>query len=165
MDFTSLRSVWAWEGIGPPTAVFPDKRALLQTEILPRFINCPGGWSQTIPQVKKPDMEVLGWRGYTWSMIVRPKTMLEAASSKAISIKFSGGHSSCQHANCTLPQLETSVALCCVTKLHLLELPFIIPSTRFTCVMIMLFKQLFDMPHLLSGWIILAKEKCSLTGI
>jgi hypothetical protein len=24
------------------------------------FINCPGGWSQTIPQVKKQDVEVLG---------------------------------------------------------------------------------------------------------
>ena len=36
------------------------------------FISCPGGWSQTIPQVKKPDVEVLGWGGYTWSAIVRP---------------------------------------------------------------------------------------------
>jgi hypothetical protein len=27
------------------------------------FISCPGGWSQMIPQVKKPDMEFLGWRG------------------------------------------------------------------------------------------------------
>jgi hypothetical protein len=30
--------------------------------------------------------------------------------------------------------------------------------------MIMLFNQLLDMPHLSGGWIILAKEKCSLTG-
>jgi hypothetical protein len=29
------------------------------------FISCPGGWSQTIPQVKKLDVEVLGRRGYT----------------------------------------------------------------------------------------------------
>jgi hypothetical protein len=28
------------------------------------LINSPGGWSQ-IPQGKKPDVEVLGWRGYT----------------------------------------------------------------------------------------------------
>ena len=35
------------------------------------FISCPGGWSQLILQVKKPDVEVLGWHGYTWSAIVR----------------------------------------------------------------------------------------------
>jgi hypothetical protein len=104
-----------------------------------------------IPQVKKLDVEVL-----------------EAAYGREMNIKLSGNRSggdSCgQQANCTLPQLETSVALCCVTKLHILGWPFIAPSTRFTCVMIMLFNQLFDMPHLSSGWIILAKEKCSLTG-
>ena len=42
---------------------------------------------------------------------------------------------------------------------------FIVPSTRCTCVMIMLFNQLLDMPHLSGGWFILAKEKCSLTGM
>jgi hypothetical protein len=31
--------------------------------------------------------------------------------------------------------------------------------------MIMLFNQLLDMPHLSSGWFILANEKCSLTGM
>ena len=36
------------------------------------FISCLGGWSQTIPQVKKPDGEVLCWHGYTWSAVVRP---------------------------------------------------------------------------------------------
>ena len=38
-----------------------------------------------------------------------------------INIKLSGnssaGHSRSQHANCMIPQLETSVALCCVTTL------------------------------------------------
>jgi hypothetical protein len=58
---------------------------------------------------------------------------------------------------------KTSVALCCLTKLHIVE--FIVPSTRCTCVMIMLFNQLLDMPHLSGGWIILANEKCSLTGM
>jgi hypothetical protein len=56
------------------------------------------------------------------------------------------------------------VALCCVTKLHIL-VAFIFPCTCFTCVMIMVFNQLFDMSHLSGGWIILAKEKCSLTGM
>ena len=60
---------------------------------------------------------------------------------------------------------ETSVALCCVTVLHILECHFIVPSTRCICVRIMLFNQLFDIPHLSGGWIILAKEKCSLTGM
>ena len=55
--------------------------------------------------------------------------------------------------------------LCFVTKTHSLEWPFIVPSTRCTCVMIMLFNQLRDMPHLSGEWIILAKEKCSPTGM
>ena len=65
-------------------------------------------------------------------------------------------------ANCTHPQLETSVALCCVTKLHILEWFYIVPSTRCTCVIIMMFNQILYMPHLSGGQIILAKEKCSL---
>jgi hypothetical protein len=60
-----------------------------------------------------------------------------------------------QHANCTLPQ-NLRVALCCVTKLHILVWPFIDPSTRCTCVMIMLLNQLFDLPHLSDGCIIWA---------
>ena len=36
------------------------------------FISYLADWSQLIPQVKKPDVEVLGWRGYTWSAVVRP---------------------------------------------------------------------------------------------
>ena len=30
-----------------------------------------GGLSQTIPQVKKPDVEVLGWSSYMWSAVVK----------------------------------------------------------------------------------------------
>ena len=44
-----------------------------------------------------------------------------------------------------------SVALCCVTKLYISEWPFIVPSTRCTYVMIMLFNHLIDMPHLSGG--------------
>ena len=90
------------------------------------------------------------------------KTILEAAYGREIHIKFfsnsSGGHSCSQHANCTaLSKHETSMKLCCVWR-------FIVPSTRCTCVMIMLLNQLLDMPHLSGGCIILAKEKSSLTG-
>jgi hypothetical protein len=55
-------------------------------------------------------------------------------------------------------KLGTSVALCCATKLHILELPFIVPSTKCTCVMIMMFNQLLNSLHLSGGWILLAKE-------
>nr|XP_046168899.1 protein OS-9-like [Oncorhynchus gorbuscha] len=36
------------------------------------LISCPGGWSQTIQQMKKPGVDVLGWSDYTWSAVVRP---------------------------------------------------------------------------------------------
>ena len=109
-------------------------------------------------------LHVVCWRTAKFS-----KMGLEVAYGREINIQFSGnssgGHSCSQHANCTLPQLETSVTLSCVTKLHISEWPFIVPSTRWSCVMIILFNQLLDMPHLSGGWIILAKEKCSLTGM
>ena len=65
MDFT-----WLGRGaaIGPPTTnqngFFPTK-GLYYRQKYSCFISCPSGWSQTIPQVKKPDVEFLGWRGYT----------------------------------------------------------------------------------------------------
>jgi hypothetical protein len=52
------------------------------------------------------------------------KITLDAAYSREINDKLSSnssvGHSCSQQANCKLPQLETSVALCCVTQLHIL---------------------------------------------
>jgi hypothetical protein len=45
----------------------------------------------------------------------------------------------------TPSKIETSVALCCVTKLHILECPFIVTSTRCTCVMIMLWAFLWSL--------------------
>ncbi len=59
----------------------------------------------------------------------------------------------------------TSVALCCVIKLHILEWPFIVFSLRHTCAIIMLSNQHLDMTHLWGGWIISTEEKCSLTQI
>jgi hypothetical protein len=122
--------VLAWEGIGPPTWEpgltnqngFFTTNGLSYRQKYSCFISCPGGWSQTIPQVKKTDVEVLSWHGYTWSAVVRPvgrttkfsKTTLEEAYGREINIKFSGNSSSenscSQHVNCKLPQLETSVA-------------------------------------------------------
>jgi hypothetical protein len=69
-----------------------------------------------IMQVKKPDVEVLGWRGYTWPTFARlvectanlSKPTLEATYGREINIKLfgnsSGGHSYSQHVNCMLPQ-------------------------------------------------------------
>ena len=115
------------------------------------FISCTIGWSQTIPQVKKPDVEVLSWRDYTWSVVVRlvgrtakfSKTMFEAAYGREMNIKLSGGDSCSQQANCTLPQNFRHLWHC-VTKLHIFEWPFIVLSTRCTCVMIMLFNKQGD---------------------
>ena len=99
---------------------FPAKWLYYRHKILLSFISWPGGWSQMIPQVKKPDVEGLGWCGYTlWGwldILPNSQIVLEAAYGREINIQFSGnrsgGHSCSQHANCTLPQLETSVALC-----------------------------------------------------
>jgi hypothetical protein len=51
-----------------------------------------------ILQVMKPDVEVLGWCGYTWSVVVRPvgltatfsKMMLKAAYDRETNVKLSG---------------------------------------------------------------------------
>ena len=73
----------------------------------------------------------MGYSVHTLSAVVRPvgrtvkfsKMTLEAVYGREMNIQFSGnssgGHSCSQHANCMLPQLETSVALCCATKLHI----------------------------------------------
>jgi hypothetical protein len=80
--------------------------------------------------VKKLDVEVLGWCGYTWSVAVRPvgrnvklaKTTLEAACSKdmdsQLSGNISGGYSCSQHANCTLPQLAICGIVLCDNITH-----------------------------------------------
>ncbi len=50
-------------------------------------------------------------------------------------------------------------------KLHISEWLFIVARLRHTCAIIMLSNQHIVMPHLWGGWIISAKEKCSLTQI
>ncbi len=117
--------------------------------------SCPGGWSQTILEVKMLDVEVLGWCGYTWSAVVRPvgctakfsETPLETTYRREIKqLWWTFLQSACQsHAPL---KLATSVALCCVIKLHILEWPFIVASLRHTCAIIMLSNQHLDMPHL-----------------
>jgi hypothetical protein len=69
-------------------------------------------------------MEVLGWRGYTWSAVVKligrtakfSKTMLEEAYGWEMNIQLSGnssgGQSSSQHANCTISQNICGIVLC-----------------------------------------------------
>ncbi len=104
--------------------------------------SCPGGWSQTILEVKMLNVEVLGWCGYTWSADVRTvgctakfsETPLETTYGREINIQFtgnsSGGHSCSQHTNCTLPQN--------LRQLHILEWPFIVVSLRHTCAITIL---------------------------
>ncbi len=86
------------------------------------------------------DVEVLDWCGYTWSAVGRPvgctakfsETPLETAYGGEMNIQFTGN--SFGWHSCSPSKLATSVALCCVIKLHILEWPFIVASLRHTCM-------------------------------
>ncbi len=85
----------------------------------------PGGWSQTILEVKMLDVEVLGWCGYTWSAVVRPvgftakfcETPLKTAYGREMNIQFtgnsSGGHSCSQQKRCVYIFGQ------CISKYHI----------------------------------------------
>ncbi len=88
--------------------------------------SCPGGWSQTILEVKMLDVEVLGWCGYTWSAVVRPVGCTAKFSETPLETAYGRVHgqqlwwtflqSACQlHAP---SKLATSVALCCDKTAH-----------------------------------------------
>ena len=67
------RPTHLWARTSQSEWVFPHKRTILQTRSTPQF-QLSGWlvWSQTIPQVTKPNVEVLGWCGYMWFAVVRP---------------------------------------------------------------------------------------------
>jgi hypothetical protein len=141
MQFCSLSVPNACPYHNPTATSFPEMffdslcrhSLVVQTH---SFISCPGGWSQMIPQVKKTNVEVLGWSGYTWSAVVR-----------ACCLKW--------HWRLMVEKLTLNSALSVVA--------FYCPQDNCTCVMIMLFN--LDMTNLSGRWIILAHEKCSLTGM
>ncbi len=94
------------------------------------------------------DVEVLGWCGYAWSAVERPvgctakfsETHLEMAYCREMNIQFTGT-ALVDIPAVSMPiarpsKLATSVALCCVIKLHILEWPFIVASLRHTCAII-----------------------------
>ncbi len=119
--------------------------------------SCPSGWSQPILEVKMLDVEVLGLCGYTWSAVVRPVGCTAKYSEMPLEMVY-GREMNEQQLWWTFLQsasqlhapskLATSVALCCVIKLHILERPFIVVSLSYTCAIIMLSNQHLDMPHL-----------------
>ncbi len=127
--------------------------------------SCPGGWSQTILEVKMLDVEVLRWCGYTWSAVVRPVGCTAKFSEMPLEMAYVRENKHSIHGQqlwwtflqsaCQLhapSKLAASVALCCVIKPHILDWPFIVASLRHTCAIIMLSNQHLDMPHLWGGW-------------
>ena len=135
--------VWAWEGIGPPTwepephmgsqaqpirIRFSPQKGFITDRNASQFHQLSGWLVSDDPAGEEAGC---GGPGLSW-LHVRPvgrtakfsKTTLEVAYCREINIKLSGNssgrHSCSQHANAP-SKLETYVALCCVTKLHILN--------------------------------------------
>ncbi len=117
--------------------------------------SCPGGWSQTILEVKMLDVEVLGWCGYTWSCgcetgldilpnslkrlwrrLMVDKWTLNSWATALVDIPAASMQLHAPSKTCDI----CGIVLCDKTA-HLLEWPFIVASLRHTCAIIMLSNQ------------------------
>jgi hypothetical protein len=142
-----MAGVQPWVGLGGHS---PSQSEWQKKGFITDILNIP-----TILQVKKPDVVMGGLQFEAgWTQLMVEKLTLNY-------LAIAGGHSCSQHANCTLPQLETFMGFCCDKTSHF-KWPFV-PCTSCTWVMIMLFIQFINIPHLSGEWIVLAKEKRSLT--
>jgi hypothetical protein len=156
MTGQGLRHGWDLGGHRPTWEPGPFKGPFNRHEFFPtkgidyrqKYYSGP---SQTILQVKRSWAAVV-----TWSAVVRPvgctakfsKSTLEVAYGRDIHIEFSPAVIMQLHIPWTLD-------ICDIVLCGLL----LSPSTRCTCVMIMLFYQHLDMPHLSGGWIMLTKAE------
>ncbi len=115
--------------------------------------SCPGGWSQTILEVKMLNVEVLGWCGYTWSAVVRPvgctakfyEKPLETAYGRNIYIQFTA------KALMDIPAVSKPIArslkTCDICGIALCDktahfrVAFFVACLRHTCAIIILSKK------------------------
>ncbi len=96
--------------------------------------SCPGGWSQTILEVKMLAVEVLGWCGYMclrlWGWLDVLPNSLKCFWRRLMVEKwtFNSRATALVDIPAVSMPIATSVTLCCVIKLHILEWPFIVAS-------------------------------------
>ncbi len=136
--------------------------------------SCPGGWSQTILDVKMLDVEVLGWCGLRlwgrldvlpnylkrlWRWLMVEKWLLNSWATALVDIPAVSMPIARSLKICNI----CGIVLC--DKTEHFRVAFYCGQPKYTCAIIILSNQYLDMPHLWGGWIISAKEKCSLTQI
>ncbi len=97
--------------------------------------SCPGGWSQTILEVKMLDVEVLGWCGYTWSAVVRPvgctAKFSERLWRRLMVEKWTFNSQATALVDIPIARSLKTCDICGIVlcdKLHILEWPFIMAS-------------------------------------